>query len=70
MENIPFGFCFTRLRQRRTNAGIPGGNTGHETNRVSPEHIELTGLLYYDKPHVPCGGICKEWRFTPLSQEA
>ena len=69
MKNA-FSFCSTRWCHRRTNAGIPRGNTAHETNRVSPEHIELIGLLYYDNSHVSCGGACKKWGFTPLPQEA
>ena len=59
----------TRWRHRRTNSRIPRGNTAHETNRVSPEHIEFIGLLYYDKSHVPCSGVCKERGFTSLPQE-
>ena len=62
-------FCASRWRHRRTNARFPRGNTAHETNRVSPKHIELIGLLYYDKSHVPCSGVCKEWGFTSLPQE-
>ena len=62
-------FCSTRWRHRRTTARLPRGNTAHETNRVSPEHIELIGLLYYDKSHVPCSGVCKEWGFTSIPQE-
>ena len=65
-----FWFCSTRWRHRRTNGGIPRGNTAHETNWVSPEHIELIGLLYYDKSHVSCGRVCKEWGFTSVPQEA
>ena len=61
-----FYFCRTRWCHRRANARIPRGNTAHETNRVSPEHIELIGLLYYDKSHVPCSGVCKEWGLTSL----
>ena len=64
-----FCFCSTRWSNRRTNATIPRGNTAHETNRVSPEHIEFIGLLYYDKSHVPCSGVCKEWGFTSLPQK-
>jgi len=64
-----FCFCSTRWCRRRTNARFPRGNTAHETNRVSPEHIEFIGLLYYDKSHVPCTGVCKEWGFTSLPQE-
>ena len=64
-------FCFGSIRwcHGRTNARIPRGNTAHETNRVSPEHIEFIGLLYYDKSHVPCSGVCKEWGFTQLPQD-
>ena len=65
-----FCFGFIRWCHGRTNARIPRGNTAHETNRISREHIELIGLLYYDKSHVSCGGVCKEWGFTPLPQEA
>ena len=62
-------FCLTRWCHRRTNARIPRGNTAHETNRVSPEHIEFIGLLYYDNSHVPCSGVCQEWGFTSIPQE-
>ena len=62
------GLCSTRWCHRRTDARIPRGNITYETNRVSPEHIELIGLLYFDKSHVPCCGICKEWGFTSLPQ--
>ena len=63
-----FCFCPTRWRHKRTSARFPKGNTAHETNRVSPEHIEFIGLLYFDKSHVPCSGVCKEWEFTSLSE--
>ena len=59
-----FNFCSPRWCHRRTNARIPRGNTAYETNWVSPEHIEFIGLLYYDKSHVSCSRVCKEWGFT------
>jgi len=63
--------CFRPIRRRfrRTNTRISRGNTAHETNRVSPRHIESIGLLYFDKSHVPCGGVRKEWGFTSIPQE-
>ena len=63
--------CFGSIRwcHRRTTARFSRGNTAHETNRVSPEHIEFIGLLYYDKSQVPCFGVCKEWGFTSLPQK-
>ena len=64
VEKNAFCFCSSRWCHGRTNARFPGGNTAHETNWVSPKHIELSGLLYYDKSHVPCCGVCKEWGFT------
>jgi len=68
MKNALY-FGSIRWCHRRTTARLPTGNTAHETNRLSPEHIELIGLLYYDKSHVPCSGVCKEWGFTSIPQE-
>jgi len=62
-------FGSIRWCHRRTTARFSRGNTAHETNRVSPEHIEFIGLLYYDKSQVPCSGVCKKRGFTSIPQE-
>ena len=64
-----FFLCSSRWRRKRTSARISRGNTAHEANRVSPEHSEFIGLLYYEKSHVPCSGVCKERGLTQLPEE-